>query len=172
MSDFGPWFKFYTDAINDPKVQCLDPYLFKAWVNVLCLARNDDGRINQAELPFRLRMSSNDAESVVTELMRAGLIDYAIIKGDRCLTPHNWGQRQPKLDKSAVRMQKLRAKRGAENSCDASRDGNGDGRCDGDVLLSHLVSSVPPSHIGMACQEGNSTYVGSTGVDCDDEVPL
>ena len=37
------WFRFYGDALNDPKVQMLPPETFKSWVNVLCLASQNDG---------------------------------------------------------------------------------------------------------------------------------
>jgi hypothetical protein len=39
------WFRFYDDALNDPKVQKLSGDLFKAWVNILCLASKHGGEL-------------------------------------------------------------------------------------------------------------------------------
>jgi hypothetical protein len=36
------WFRFYNEALDDPKIQKLDGETFKAWINLLCIcARND-----------------------------------------------------------------------------------------------------------------------------------
>jgi len=35
---FGGWFRFYNDALDNPKVQLLPSDLFKTWVNLLCIA--------------------------------------------------------------------------------------------------------------------------------------
>ena len=37
------WFRFYDEALDDPKVQRLAPHLFKTWINLLCLASKEDG---------------------------------------------------------------------------------------------------------------------------------
>ena len=39
------WFRFYAEALNDPKVQRLDGETFKGWVNLLCLAKAHDGTL-------------------------------------------------------------------------------------------------------------------------------
>ena len=46
------WFRFYHDAIDDPKVQRLPGDVFKFWVNLLCLASrsNERGVVTAAEL--------------------------------------------------------------------------------------------------------------------------
>ena len=161
---FGRWFRLYADALNDPKVQRLPGHLFKTWINCLCIAAEADGIINAEDIPFRLRMSDHDAEIAIADLIRSGLLEYGMVNGDTCLTPHNWRTRQPNIDKSVFRMRKLRAKTKARAACDASRDA--------DVRISSPLSTPSPRHIGKAYQEVESTYVGSDRADVADEVPL
>ena len=55
------WFRFYADALDDPKVQRLPPPIFKTWVNLLCLASKNEGNLPSAEeCAFALRMSDED----------------------------------------------------------------------------------------------------------------
>ena len=42
------WFRFYNEALDDPKVQKLPPALFKSWVNLLCLTARHDGTLPPA----------------------------------------------------------------------------------------------------------------------------
>lgn len=124
---FGGWFRFYVDAVENPKVQRLEPALFKAWVNILCLASKNNGIIDRDDLGFRLRISDTDAQAVVEALMLRGLLTMNMVDGDRCLTPHNWAIRQP-LGSSKMRMRKLRERRRNEarnvtgDACDAGCD--------------------------------------------------
>lgn len=86
------WFRIYSDAVDDPKVQRLHPTLFKVWFNLLCLASKNDGRLpSNDDIAFRLRLSTFEAEGYMDELILAGLID---ILPDGQRTPHNWETRQ------------------------------------------------------------------------------
>lgn len=110
-----PWFRFYTEALDDLKVQKLPPHLFKTWVNLLCLAGQNGGRIPSVdEMAFRLRMSAHDAEQQLSDLILAGLIDIT----DRGHYPHNWHSRQYVSDSSAERTRKYRERK-QKQSCDA-----------------------------------------------------
>src|SRR5215470_17367179 len=85
------WFRMYSDVINDPKVQRLPAEIFKAWVNLLCLAAKNDGRVPSiADVAFSLRMKEQQAAAVLTELHCAGLLD----KDEAGFFPHNWEGRQ------------------------------------------------------------------------------
>jgi len=100
------WFRFYAEALDDPKVQKLPPHLFKVWVNVLCVASANGGVLPSAgDLAFRLRMSEHDAGTAIDELIDLGLVD---ILPDKRLTPHNWDSRQFESDTSAARTKKWR----------------------------------------------------------------
>ena len=37
------WFRLYTDVAHDPKVQRLSPAIFKFWITILCLAKENGG---------------------------------------------------------------------------------------------------------------------------------
>lgn len=103
-----PWFRFYTEVLDDPKVQRLPPHLFKTWVNMLCLAGTNGGAFPTVDdIAFRLRMSTHDVEQQMDELILAGLID--IERGGK-RTPHNWSQRQFVSDSSTERVRKFRNK--------------------------------------------------------------
>jgi hypothetical protein len=102
------WFRFYDDAVNDPKVQRLEPKLFKAWVNLLCLASKNEGWFPSIDdVAFSLRVSEEEAGQMVDGLISSGLVDE--IDGRCC--PHNWHERQYKSDSSAERMKRHRDKK-------------------------------------------------------------
>lgn len=90
----GRWFRFYEGALDDPKVQKLPPALFKAWVNLLCLAARNDGRIVWRDVPFALRISQGQADRLLQDLTEAELLE---LDGD-LWRPHNWDVRQFKSD--------------------------------------------------------------------------
>lgn len=114
------WFRFYDEALDDPKVQRLSPQLFKTWVNLLCLASKEDGKLpSNDDIAFRLRISVQDAALQIEDLILAGLIDLDA-RGNRA--PHNWSERQYASDSSAERMRKHRKSK-KEKTCDVTCDG-------------------------------------------------
>lgn len=119
-----PWFRFYAEALDDPKVQRLPPHLFKTWVNLLCLASQTDGKLPSIDdIAFKLRISANDAMSHVDELILAGLID---IDPDGIRKPHNWQARQFASDSvdptAAERMRRYRQRNADRNDRNAQRN--------------------------------------------------
>lgn len=113
------WFRFYDEALNDPKVQRLAPHLFKAWVNLLCLASKNGGKIpSDDDVAFQLRVSVQDAAQHIDELILAGLVD---IEANGCRVPHNWSERQYASDSSAERTRKYRENR-KKKACDVTSD--------------------------------------------------
>jgi hypothetical protein len=109
------WFRFYHGALDDPKVQRLQPALFKHWVNLLCLASQEG---QQGSLPgieavaFRLRVAEAKAEAVIAELTTAGLIERDLCGG---LAVHNWSGRQRASDDVAERVRRSRERAGGNN---------------------------------------------------------
>lgn len=103
------WIRLYTEVIDDPKAQRLRPELFKTWINLLCLAGRNDGRLPRkgADLAFSLRMSEADAQAHLDELIAAGLID----RQKNGPHPHNWNKRQFRSDNVTERVRKHRMKR-------------------------------------------------------------
>jgi hypothetical protein len=102
------WFRVYVDLVDDPKVQRLDPLLFKALINLWCLTSANDGVLPPVdEIAFKLRMRPEKVQRVLTELRAAGLLD-----DDATGThPHNWARRQFTSDGSTPRVKRFRDRR-------------------------------------------------------------
>lgn len=108
------WFRYYTEALNDPKVQRLPGKLFKFWVNVLCLARMNDGILPELEeIGFALRLRPHTTEAMLDDLIDRGLLDTSGTE----VSPHNWEGRQYKSDDVTERVREHRIR--------ASRNGTG-----------------------------------------------
>jgi len=104
------WFRMYDDVLDDPKVQRLPADLFKAWVNLLCLASRNDGTLPPIDdIAFALRMSQDVTRDIVRDLSQRGLIDDC-----DGLSPHNWSARQFKSDKDESAAERKRAQRKRE----------------------------------------------------------
>jgi hypothetical protein len=99
------WFRVYDDLVDDPKVQCLEPELFRALVNLWCIASRNKGRLPPiAQVAFSLRMKPQQAAAVITQLVALGLID----EDAQGFEPHNWPSRQYKSDVSNERVAAFR----------------------------------------------------------------
>lgn len=124
------WFRLDDDVVNDPKVQSLPDVLFRAWVNVLCVASKHDGKLPALrDTAFILRVTDAKAAEILTKLCHAGLLD----KEGETFVPHNWGKRQFKTDAadttSAVRQKRYR-----------ERHRNGDSNDDSNVTRNAVTS--------------------------------
>lgn len=102
----GRWFRFYDAALDDPKVQRLPDNAFRAWVNLMCLASRNDGKISKSyeDLSFSLRKSAGKTKELLTVLIEAGLVDEI----ENGFEPHNWDVRQYKSDVSTDRVKRFR----------------------------------------------------------------
>lgn len=102
------WFRFYSEALNDSKVQALPPHVFKIWVNSLCLASSidsKDGCIGTiADVSFAFRETESAVSSAFHTLIDKGMI---VTVGE---TFHisKWAKRQFKSDTSTERVRKHR----------------------------------------------------------------
>jgi len=103
------WLRLYTSVLDDPKVQRLPAEQFKAWVNILCLAKENDGLLpDVGDIAFRLRMLEADAQSLVDKLLSCGLLDVT----ENGLMPHAWNERQFQSDSSTPRVKRHRERFG------------------------------------------------------------
>lgn len=104
----NPWFRFYHAVLDDPKVQRLPDRLFKAWINLLCLASRHNGNVPPAgDVAFALRLTEGEATKIVAALVAATLIDC----NDGTFRIHNWDRRQFHGDGSgAERSRRFRAR--------------------------------------------------------------
>ncbi len=104
------WFRMYDELLDDPKVQRLSGEDFKAWVNLLCLASRNDGKLPAADdMAFALRLDARKAAAIIGRLVSAGLLDA---DGDR-YAPHGWNARQYKSDVSTGRVKQYRERKKA-----------------------------------------------------------
>jgi hypothetical protein len=89
------WFRVYEDLVDDPKVQRLDPSLFKALINLWCLTSANRGVLPPIEeIAFKLRMKPQKAQRVLDALKADGLFE----DDETGTHPHNWAGRQYKSD--------------------------------------------------------------------------
>ena len=104
------WFRFYHEALDDPKVQCLDGDTFKHWVNLLCLCcRNGGLPRNVSQIAFSLRVPETVCLTVLERLSNAGLLDRANGGADGYhYAVHGWDKRQYKSDTSTERVKRFR----------------------------------------------------------------
>lgn len=99
------WFRFYDDAMNDPKLLRLSDAMFRAWVTLLCIASKHEGKLPPTcDVALMLRTKPTTIAMWVTELTAAGLLDNV----DGCYAPHNWEGRQYKSDSSNERVKRHR----------------------------------------------------------------
>lgn len=113
------WFRFYDDAINEPKLLKLSDALYRAWVGVLCIASKNDGALPPTDdVALLLRMKPEKAEAVLVELIKAGLLD----QDETGKRPHNWNARQYKSDVSNERVARYRKRRG-NGECNVTGNG-------------------------------------------------
>ena len=107
----------YDDLLDDPKVQRLPPLLFKAWVNLLCLASKNGGTLPSMDhAAFAMRMDEDALIGVLNDLVARGLIDAT----DDAMTPHNWEKRQFKSDKDDTAADRQKAKRDRDRAAKES----------------------------------------------------
>jgi hypothetical protein len=105
------WFRVYDYLVDDPKVQRLEPSLFKALINLWCLTSANNGVLPPInEIAFKLRMKPQKAQRVLDALKAAGLFE----DDEKGTHPHNWEGRQYKSDVEdptvAERMRRYRNK--------------------------------------------------------------
>lgn len=107
------WFRFYSEAVNDPKVQRLQGDLFKFWVNLLCLANNADtrGTLPQSadDIAWALRLEPDICKTWLHTLQGQGLLDWQ--DEQKYYRPHNWDERQKASDDVTARVNKYRENR-------------------------------------------------------------
>ncbi len=171
------WFRFYSEALQDPKVQALRPELFKAWINLLCLASDQDDRGSLpplANIAFVLHITPNRAERIVAELVDRGLVDE---DDDGRRRMHAWDERQAGGDSGADRMRRYRDRiRAAGETATGyakhrpavlERDGHACVYCGatGRLVVDHMVpvtrgGSGDPDNLAAACKSCSAGKAG------------
>lgn len=99
------WFRFYNNAVNDPKVQSLPAEIFKAWVNILCLYSSQN-EIKICNVSFLLRVTEDVSKDIINQLVEHDLLT----KNGDFIKPKNWEKWQYSSDNSTERVKKHRNK--------------------------------------------------------------
>jgi len=106
------WFRFYGDAMRNPKVIGLNDRDFRTWVGLLAIASEHNGRIPPAAtVKTLLSMRLDHLLAALQRLAKAGLIDELA----DCYEPHNWEKFQYKSDTSTSRVTLHRKRKSAGN---------------------------------------------------------
>lgn len=99
------WFRFYDDAINDPKILKLPEASRWHWTALLCIASKNDGVLPSTEdVALMLRVKPSSAAAIIAGMKNVGLLDFV----DGRFSPHNWNGRQYKSDVSTERVKRFR----------------------------------------------------------------
>lgn len=109
------WFPLYDEALHDPKIQKLEPSLFKHWFNLICLANQGDPRgilPSIEHIAFALRISDGEAKSVIEDLLDAGLL--SLCGGN--YTASHWHDEQQKKHDPDLRKSIYEERRRANNA--------------------------------------------------------
>lgn len=102
------WFRFYDDALNDPKILRLSDKLHRIWIGLLCVASKNDGKFPALEdTALMIRMKPEKLREAMGDLVKAGLVDTDGVIS----SPHNWDRRQFKSDVSNERVQRHRERK-------------------------------------------------------------
>ena len=108
----GLWLRLYTETVNDPKVQKLPAELFKAWINLLCVAKeyDRDGELPSIDdLSFALRVTRDIVESVTRDLLENGLLFIEGNTNTFCI--NGWKKRQFISDDDPTSLDRKRRQR-------------------------------------------------------------
>jgi len=102
----GRWFRKYESTMDDPKVQLLSDWHYRAWDTLLCFASKCGGEFTDAiqTLAFVLRKPEGKARDTMQVLLSAGLME----KTENGYKPHNWDEFQYKSDTSKERVAAFR----------------------------------------------------------------
>lgn len=173
------WFRLYDDLLNNRKVQKLPPWLFRAWINLLCCASkaHERGVLPSLEdCAFLCRCSKNRMAVIVERLIDVGLLDR---QADGQLRPHDWEEHQYEGDLSTERVRKHREKMAAIGEKPYERDkyraevfmrdgsacvycGSTDRLCLDHVVPVTLGGWTKPDNLVTACKKCNSGKAGRT----------
>ncbi len=95
------WFRFYADAMRNPKVAKLSDAEFRLWVKLLAVASENDGSIPALDgLKSVLNTRIDRLSKALNSLVMSGLIDELSVGYE----PHNWAKFQYKSDTSTARV--------------------------------------------------------------------
>lgn len=119
-----PWVRLYRDSLHNPKIVSLTDRQYRAWSNCCKMAEDDTGALpSMRDIACHLRMTIQEAEQIICDLVEAGLVDVDNLSGARRYKMHDWDTHQYVSDSSTERVRKFREK---SKTNKAKRFSNGD----------------------------------------------
>ena len=97
----NPWFRLYSEFLNDPKVQLMSEANQRRLVMIFCIRCNGCVTLQDKHVTFQLRISDEEWAITKAEFIANGFID-----SDNNVL--NWDKRQYRSDTSAARVAKHR----------------------------------------------------------------
>lgn len=101
------WFRLHAKILNDPRVQTLDPFVFKLYINALCHAclLENDGQLGTLDdVSFAFRETKEAVSSAFHALIERGLVATV----DETFHIPQWRKKQFKSDTSTERVKRFR----------------------------------------------------------------
>jgi hypothetical protein len=179
MPIMQPWFRFYDDAVTDPKVQLLSDKLFKFWVNILCLANKNNGELPSAtHIAYALHETVDVAKEACFALLQSGLLDRF---DGNVLRPHNWSKRQPIQNLSTPRVKRFRkrqqtvsetAEKRTEREKEREKERDRTMPLQGNGSISQIHSQAPPSSARSLALEAPARSPPSDGLPKNPNISL
>lgn len=154
----NPWIRLYRDSLHNPKIVSLNDRQHRAWHNLLLIA-GDDGKLPpMRNVACHLRMTIQEAETTVCELVEFDLVDAdCLVANNMRFRMHDWSTHQYVSDNSTDRVRKFRNKNNdGANETAMKRFSNGDvtpSESDSDTDTD-LVSSLPEKHAAKKKKQG------------------
>ncbi|HQD81323.1 MAG TPA: phage replisome organizer N-terminal domain-containing protein [Bacillota bacterium] len=127
-----PWFKFYDEFLDDPKMLSLSDGMVTLWVRMLCLANRSDERgvIRPYPLPglARALYTTEEQLSEALELFASPQFNMIEIRNDEAIVLTNWQKRNPRKPSDEPHRVAERKRRWRESQQQqAERDENAPG---------------------------------------------
>lgn len=92
------WWRAYDSSIDHPKLLKLSDAMHRAWYTLQCISSANGGALPPtSDIALRLRVKPAKVAGWIAHLVAGGLIDRT---GD-VFRPHNWDERQYKIDSSS-----------------------------------------------------------------------
>ena len=137
------WFRYHTDALDNPKIQTLPAVLFRFWVNLLCVSKKVDGFLPESpEISFRCRVPESQVKEWLAELKVRRLLDQDV---DGRLFMHDWNEHQFVSDDVTARVRKHRLKRSGNVSVTPPEQSRADNRAEQTQTQSVACVQRPPA---------------------------
>lgn len=119
-----PWLRLYRSSLHNPKIVTLSDRQHRAWHNCLLISDNSGALPPIRDIAIHMRMTASEAETLVCELVEAGLVDPVMTGNRPSYVMHDWTDHQQPSDNSATRVMRHRLKRRNGDVTVPKRSGN------------------------------------------------